>query len=36
MIGGYNLTEKETVGGADIKLTIDRNIQKEVSRLLAE
>lgn len=24
------------VGGADIKLTIDRNIQKEVTRLLKE
>ena len=35
-IGGYNLSEKKMVGGADIKLTIDRNIQKEVSRLLKE
>lgn len=35
-IGGYNLSEKKMVGGADIKLTIDRNIQKEVTRLLKE
>jgi len=35
-IGGYNLSEKKMVGGADIKLTIDRNIQKEVTRLLKQ
>ncbi len=35
-IGGYDLSEKIMVGGADIELTLDRNIQKEVTRLLAE
>ncbi len=35
-IGGYNLSEKKMVWGADIKLTIDRNIQKEVTRLLKD
>ena len=35
-IGGYDLSEKKMVGGADIKLTIDRNIQKEISTMLAD
>jgi stage V sporulation protein D (sporulation-specific penicillin-binding protein) len=35
-IGGYDLSERTIVNGADIKLTIDRNVQKEVTRILAE
>lgn len=35
-LGGYDLAERKIVNGADIKLTIDRNVQKEVTRLLAQ
>lgn len=35
-LGGYDLAERKIVNGADIKLTIDRNVQKEVTRLLSE
>lgn len=35
-LGGYDLAERKIVNGADVKLTIDRNIQKEVTRILSE
>jgi cell division protein FtsI/penicillin-binding protein 2 len=35
-IGTYDLDEQDIVDGTDIRLTIDRNIQKEISKLLAE
>lgn len=35
-IGSFDLGEKKMVNGTDIKLTIDRNIQKEVTRILSE
>lgn len=35
-LGGYDLSERKIVNGADIKLTIDRNVQKEVTRMLSE
>ncbi len=36
VIGGYDLSKQKTINGYDITLTVDRNIQKEVERLLAE
>lgn len=35
-IGSFDLGERKMVNGTDIKLTIDRNIQKEVTRILSE
>lgn len=35
-LGGYDLAERKIVNGADVKLTIDRNIQKEVTRMLSQ
>lgn len=35
-IGSFDLGERKMVNGSDIKLTIDRNIQKEVTRILME
>ncbi|OIP54113.1 hypothetical protein AUK10_01485 [Candidatus Gracilibacteria bacterium CG2_30_37_12] len=35
-IGSFDLGEKKMVNGTDIKLTIDRNIQKEVTKILAD
>ncbi len=35
-IGSFDLGERKMVNGTDIKLTIDRSIQKEVTRILAE
>lgn len=35
-IGSFDLGERKMVNGTDIKLTIDRNIQKEVTSILAE
>ncbi|HRI35694.1 MAG TPA: hypothetical protein PK765_01090 [bacterium] len=35
-IGTYDLDEQGVVDGTDMTLTIDRNVQKEVSKLLAE
>ena len=36
VIGGYDLSKQKTVNGYDITLTIDRNIQQELEKLLAE
>ncbi|MBP8016591.1 penicillin-binding protein 2 [Candidatus Gracilibacteria bacterium] len=33
-IGLYELPEQKIINGSDIKLTIDRNIQKEISKIL--
>jgi len=35
-IGSFDLGEKKMINGTDIKLTIDRNIQKEVTKILSE
>ncbi|NDK19896.1 penicillin-binding protein 2 [Candidatus Gracilibacteria bacterium] len=35
-IGSFDLGERKMANGTDIKLTIDRNIQKEVTKLLSE
>jgi cell division protein FtsI/penicillin-binding protein 2 len=35
-IGSFELGERKMVNGTDIKLTIDRNIQKEVTRILSD
>lgn len=35
-IGSFDLGERKMVNGTDIKLTIDRNIQKEVTKILSE
>ncbi|MFA6091006.1 MAG: penicillin-binding transpeptidase domain-containing protein, partial [Candidatus Gracilibacteria bacterium] len=35
-IGSSDLGEKKMVNGTDIKLTIDRNIQKEVTKILSD
>lgn len=35
-IGSFDLGERKMVNGTDIKLTIDRSIQKEVTRLLSD
>lgn len=35
-IGSFDLGERKMVNGTDIKLTIDRNIQKEVTRILSD
>ncbi len=35
-IGSFDLGEKKMVNGTDIKLTIDRNIQKEVTSILMQ
>ena len=34
-IGSFDLGERKMVNGTDIKLTIDRNIQKEVTKILS-
>ncbi len=36
VIGAYELTEQDLVSGVDMHLTIDRNVQKEVLRLLKQ
>jgi cell division protein FtsI/penicillin-binding protein 2 len=36
VIGGYTNSLEQNINGVDIRLTIDRNIQKELSRILAE
>jgi stage V sporulation protein D (sporulation-specific penicillin-binding protein) len=35
-IGSFDLGERKMVNGTDIKLTIDRNIQKEVTKILSD
>ncbi|MDD2515888.1 MAG: penicillin-binding protein 2 [Candidatus Gracilibacteria bacterium] len=36
IIGGTNLGEKDSINGADLKLTIDRNVQKELTKILQD